>query len=130
MACTCRPISDLERFDEAWSDISRRFRINKFWRCVVNGRCVNPEWPLSGVLQSDELGNQELTVFMLLDLRSGGPARFKTNEQAMRLDNFQNIAQLEAQNFEAALSVALKMMTPNGADQKRFDIRISLKLKL
>ena len=122
MVCTCRPISDLERFDEAWSDISRRFRINKPWRFVVNGRCVNPEWPLSGVLQSDELGNQELTVFMPLGLRGGGPVRFKTNEQAMRSDNFQNIAQLEAQNFEAALSVALKMMTPNGADQKRFDI--------
>ena len=53
---------------------------------------------------------------MLLGLRGGGPVRFKTIEQAMRSDNFQNIAHLEAQNFEAALSVALKMMTPNGSE--------------
>jgi hypothetical protein len=66
---------------------------------------------------------------MLLGLRGGGPVRFKTNEQAMRSDNFQNIAQLEAQNFEAALSVALKMMTPNGADQKRFDISDFLEIE-
>jgi hypothetical protein len=45
-----------ERFSQEWDRFSAWFVLEKPWRFVVNGRCVNPEWPLSGFLSEDSDG--------------------------------------------------------------------------
>ena len=83
---------------------------------------MNPQWPLSSFVQHDEHGDPQLSIFLLLGVRGGGPVRLMTNQQAMHSDNFQNMAHLEALNFESALTVALRMMLGSDAEHSRFDI--------
>ena len=116
------PSTTLEKFDEAWNSISEKLQIDKPWRFVINNRCVNPEWPLTSFVQHDEHGDPQLSVFLLLGVRGGGPARLMTSQQALHSENFQNMAHLEAQNFESALTVALRMMFGSDASHRRFDI--------
>jgi len=123
------PTVTLDRFDDLWKRISKMFQIDKPWRYVVNGRCVSPDWRLSSYVQSDDDGNQELTVFLLLGLRGGGPLRLLSSDQAMHADNFQNFAHFESQDFEAALSVALKIMMPDATAIPRVDISDFLEIQ-
>ena len=123
------PTVTLDLFDEQWKKIAQIFKIDKPWRYVVNGRCVNPEWRLSTFAQADDHGNQEITVFLLMGLRGGGPVRLLTSDQALVADNFQNFAHFESQDFEAALSVALKIMMPDGASIPKVDISEFLEIQ-
>ena len=123
------PATTLEKFENAWKVIAGKLQIDKGWRFVINNRCVNPEWPLSSFVQEDDAGRPELSIFLLLEVRGCGPVRLMTSRQAMHSDNFQNIAHLEAQNFESALTVALRMMFGSDAEHQRFDISDFLEIE-
>eukprot|EP00435_Cladocopium_sp_Y103_P002187 s2876_g1.t1 len=125
------PSKSLQDFEEAWQKISDFLHISKPWRFVCQGRCMNPEWPLSSFVETSEHGTPELTIYMRLGLHGGGPGsvKLRTQAEATYCDNFQDFAHMESENFESALAVALRMMVKADQPIPRYDITRFLQIE-
>eukprot|EP00435_Cladocopium_sp_Y103_P014540 s2444_g3.t1 len=103
------PSKSMQDFENAWSRISDFLHIRKPWRFVCQGKCMNPEWPVSEYVEVSEHGTPEITV--------------------AQCDNFQDLAHMEAENFEAALSVSLRMIVKADHPIPRCDITRFLQIE-
>ena len=83
---------------------------------------------LYSFVRSDEGGNAELKVFMILGMRGGGPAKLLSNSEVEVSGNFRDIAHMESANFEAAVSVALRIIIDFQGEKKPYDITDFLEL--
>ena len=123
------PSMTLAFFENEWNRISELFKFQKPWRFVANGRQLNPEWPLAGFVNSDEMGNSEITIFMMLGLRGGGaPVTLLTSEDVEVSGNFRDLAHMESNNYEAAMTVALRGVMDFCDDRTYHDITEYLEL--
>ena len=110
----------LAKFEEEWKGICRLFQLDKPWRFVTGGRCINPLWPIESFVED---GN--ITIHMLLGLKGGGPksnVNPRTNEQMANSDNLRNMAEFEATKFTSALSFILRKVVDFRGTISRCDI--------
>ena len=123
------PAMSLSLFENEWNKISELFKFQKPWRFIANGRQLNPEWPLSGFVNSDEMGNSEITIFMILGLRGGGGlVKLLSSEDVEVAGNFRDLAHLESSNYEAAMTVALTQVMEFCSERTYHDITEFLEL--
>ena len=113
---------NMSRFEEDWNQISALFKINKPWRFVANGRCLNPSWPLEGFAEEGQDGETSLTIFMQLGSRGGGPARLRSSSQVSQDGNLRDLAEFERANFTAALNHILQDIVFYRGTTSRCDI--------
>eukprot|EP00435_Cladocopium_sp_Y103_P060985 s320_g22.t1 len=125
------PDRSLQDFEKAWIRITEFLQIDKPWRFVCQGRAINPQWPISGFVEMSESGTPEIVVYMNLGLKGGGPGpiRLKTHAEATYSENFQDMAHMEASNFESALAVALRMIVKADKPAPRYDITRFLQIE-
>ena len=110
----------LTRFEEEWKTISQLLRLDKPWRFVTGGRCVNPQWPIESFVEDGTI-----TIHMLLGLKGGGPKRtvnLRSNEQMANSDNMRNMAEFEATRFTSALNFILRRIVDFRGTISRCDI--------
>ena len=120
---------NMSRFEEDWIEISALFGINKPWRFVANGRCLNPTWPLEGFVEEGHDGESSLTIFMQLGLHGGGPVRLRTSSQLEQDGNLRNLAEFKRANFTAALNHILQEIVFFRGTISRCDITNFLELE-
>ena len=117
-------------FDQEWKRITGFLSIDKPWRYVINGRCVNPDWPIHGFLHEES--DQEIKIFMMLGLHGGGPIDLKEVADVRSGEmsgNMSHMADFETENFEAALAHALKHLVDQGLITRDVDITCFLELE-
>ena len=119
----------LERFNDEWTWITALFNIQKPWRFVINGRSINPGWPLESFIEPQPDGSGLLIVNLLLGLQGGGPVKLVSSDQALNAGNFSGIAEFEANNFSAALSFVLQKVVDSKRPRQEFDISKLLQLQ-
>lgn len=119
----------MTHFSEEWDEICAMFDLDKPWRFVAQGRCLNPQWPLGGFVETDAEGTPSITVFMQLGLRGGGPVQLKTGSQVSESGNLRNLAEFERANFKAALGFVLQKVVDFRGTISRCDITNFLDLE-
>ena len=119
----------LERFNDVWIWITGLFNIHKPWRFVINGRSINPEWPLESFIEPQPDGTGLVTVNLLLGLQGGGPVKLVSSDQALNAGSLSSIAEFEASNFSAALSFVLQKIVDAKRPRLEFDISKLLQLQ-
>ena len=117
----------LTRFEEEWKMIRELLRLDKPWRFVTGGRCVNPQWPIESFVEDGTI-----TIHMILGLKGGGPKRnvtLRSNEQMANSDNMRNMAEFETTRFTSALNFILRRIVDFRGTISRCDISIFLGLQ-
>ena len=122
----------LDTVDRSWEMIAGWFNIRKPWRYVVNGRSINPEWPV-GSFADHESGQSHVKIFMLLGLQGGAPADLRSVDETHSSENsgmMGHMADFESNSFSAALTHALQKFVDGERTMKHFDISNLLEINV